>query len=90
MKPDSTRAPETTRRQFGRAIAGATVAAWAAPAVVRGRNLNEKLNIACIGVGGRGGSNLRDVALGEHRRPLRRLPSRGRTPAAATIPRPAV
>ncbi len=34
----------------------------AAPAIVRGRNLNEKLNIAMIGVGGRGGSNLGDVA----------------------------
>jgi predicted dehydrogenase len=33
----------------------------AAPAIVRGRNLNEKLNIAMIGVGGRGGSNLDDV-----------------------------
>src|SRR5690606_28522201 len=32
-----------------------------APAVVRGQNLNEKLNIALIGVGGRGGGNLQAV-----------------------------
>ncbi len=59
---DGARPSWTNRRQFGRAMAGAAVAAWAAPAVVRGRNLNEKLNIACIGVGGRGASNLHDVA----------------------------
>ncbi|HEY2156810.1 MAG TPA: Gfo/Idh/MocA family oxidoreductase, partial [Isosphaeraceae bacterium] len=62
MSLESTPASATTRRQFGRTIAGAAAAAWAAPAVVRGRNLNEKLNIACIGVGGRGGSNLHDVS----------------------------
>ena len=32
------------------------------PAIVRGRNLNEKLNIAMIGVGGRGAANLEEVA----------------------------
>ena len=32
------------------------------PAIVRGRNLNEKLNIAMIGVGGRGAANLSEVA----------------------------
>ncbi len=51
-----------TRRQFGLAVAGAAAGVIAMPAIVRGRNLNEKLNIAVIGVGGRGGSNLRDVA----------------------------
>src|SRR6185437_5583577 len=30
--------------------------------IVRGRNLNEKLNIAVIGAGGRGGANLRGVS----------------------------
>jgi predicted dehydrogenase len=43
-------------------MAGAAVGALAAPAVVRGRNLNERLRIACIGVGGRGASNLHDVS----------------------------
>ncbi|MDC0935971.1 Gfo/Idh/MocA family oxidoreductase [Pirellulales bacterium] len=38
---------------------GATLGA---PAVVRGRNLNEKLNIAVVGVGGRGGSNMRSAS----------------------------
>jgi predicted dehydrogenase len=51
-----------SRRQFGRALAGSAVGIMAAPAIVRGRNLNEKLNIAMIGVGGRGRSNLGDVA----------------------------
>jgi predicted dehydrogenase len=51
-----------TRRQFARVVAGAAVAALAAPSVVRGRNLNDKLNIAIIGAGGRGASNLHDVA----------------------------
>src|SRR5262245_58179500 len=51
-----------TRRQFGQAVAGAAVSALAAPAIVRARNLNEKLNIAMIGVGGRGGANLQGVA----------------------------
>ena len=46
-----------TRRSFGKAAIGAI----AVPQIVRGRNLNEKLNIACIGVGGRGGSNLQSV-----------------------------
>jgi predicted dehydrogenase len=51
-----------TRRQFGQTVASATVGALVAPAIVRGRNLNEKLNIAVIGVGGRGGANLSGVA----------------------------
>lgn len=52
----------STRRQFGRAVATAGAMAIAAPAIVRGRGLNEKLNIAVIGVGGRGGSNLQGVS----------------------------
>lgn len=55
-------ATSPTRRQFGRAAAGAAVGAFAAPAVVRGRNLNDKLNLAVIGVGGRGASNLHEVS----------------------------
>ncbi len=51
-----------TRRQFGHAIAGSAIGALAAPAILRGRNLNEKLNIAMIGVGGRGAANLDGVA----------------------------
>jgi predicted dehydrogenase len=52
-----------TRRRFLKTAtlaAGAT--AWSVPTLVRGRNLNDKLNIAIIGAGGRGGSNMRNVA----------------------------
>src|SRR4051812_29566235 len=52
----------TTRRQFGRTVVGSAIATMAAPAIVRGRNLNEKLNIAMIGTGGRGADNLNGVA----------------------------
>ena len=55
-------ANRSSRRQFGRAVAGAAASSFAMPAIVRGRNLNEKLNIAAIGVGGRGGANLEGVA----------------------------
>ncbi|MGP0065896.1 MAG: Gfo/Idh/MocA family protein [Isosphaeraceae bacterium] len=62
MSDTSSTAPaRPTRRQFGQAVAGAAAGVFAAPAIVRGRNLNEKLNIAVIGAGGRGGSNLQDV-----------------------------
>src|SRR5438876_5998341 len=51
-----------TRRQFvGGALAGAA-AAVGAPALLRARNLNDRLNIAMIGAGGRGADNLRGVA----------------------------
>jgi predicted dehydrogenase len=50
-----------TRRQFGWALAGSVTGVIAAPAIVRGRNLNEKLNIAMIGVGGRGAGNLQEL-----------------------------
>ena len=51
-----------TRRQFTRtALAGAGAIA-AAPAFLRGQNLNSKLNIAIIGAGGRGAANTAGVA----------------------------
>ena len=53
---------QTSRRQFVRSIAGSAVGVFAAPAILRGRNLNEKLNIAVIGVGGRGASNRHEVS----------------------------
>jgi predicted dehydrogenase len=52
----------STRRQFGKVVAGSAAGMFAAPGIVRGRNLNEKLHIAVIGVGGRGGSNLAEVS----------------------------
>jgi len=51
-----------TRREF---VGGAVAAAGAvagAPAFLRGQNLNNKLNIAMIGAGGRGRANLAGVA----------------------------
>ena len=54
-----TRVSNITRRHL---LAGsATAFAASAPAILRGRNLNDKLNIAIIGCGGRGASNLRSV-----------------------------
>jgi hypothetical protein len=50
-----------SRRQFHR-TAVVAAATFAAPAIVRGRNLNEKLNIAVVATGGRGGGNLASVA----------------------------
>ena len=51
-----------TRRQFTKMAAGTAAGVLAAPALLRGRNLNDKLNIAIIGAGGRGGSNTRNVS----------------------------
>ncbi|MCF6287351.1 MAG: Gfo/Idh/MocA family oxidoreductase, partial [Candidatus Hydrogenedentes bacterium] len=50
-----------SRRRFLQASAGAAAVTFAAPAIVRGQNLNSKLNIAIIGSGGRGGANLNGV-----------------------------
>src|SRR5437588_805375 len=51
-----------SRRQFNRTILAAAGAFAAAPAFLRGQNLNNKLNIAVIATGGRGGSNLASVS----------------------------
>jgi predicted dehydrogenase len=51
----------TSRRKFLQSSTALASAVFAAPAIVSGRDLNEKLNIAAIGVGGRGGSNLGSV-----------------------------
>lgn len=50
------------RRIRRRAFLGAGAASLAAPAVLRARNLNDKLDVAIIGCGGRGGSNMRSVS----------------------------
>lgn len=51
-----------TRRQFTRTLLTAACATGVAPAFLRGQNLNNKLNIAVIGTGSRGESNLGSVA----------------------------
>jgi len=48
-----------SRRQF---LATSTAVAFAMPSIARSREANDKLNVACIGVGGRGGSNLAGMA----------------------------
>ncbi|HZS08164.1 MAG TPA: Gfo/Idh/MocA family oxidoreductase [Blastocatellia bacterium] len=50
-----------SRRQFLTRAAAGSVVAFSAPAIVRGRSLNDKLNLAIIGTGGRGADNLRGV-----------------------------
>ena len=60
-RPRVTPAAGSSRRTFLQSAAAGAVATVAAPAIVRGRNLNEKLDIAVIGSGGRGGANLRSV-----------------------------
>ncbi len=47
-----------SRRTF---LSTATAVTFTGPAIVRGKNLNDRLNIAGIGVGGRGRGNLRSV-----------------------------
>jgi predicted dehydrogenase len=51
------------RRQFVQSTL-ATASLAAAPAILRGEDLNSKLNIAIVGCGGRGASNMNDVAGG--------------------------
>jgi len=55
------------RRQFishavTRSMSASALALGVAPALLRGQNLNNKLNIAVIAAGGRGGSNLESVS----------------------------
>ncbi|NDD65186.1 MAG: gfo/Idh/MocA family oxidoreductase [Acidobacteria bacterium] len=53
-------ANSSSRRQFIRQSLAAGIAIGA-PSIIRARGLNDKLNLAIIGAGGRGGSNLKDV-----------------------------
>ena len=65
-----TRQRRMTRRAFvGGALTAAGVVAGA-PALLRGQNLNSKLNIAFIGVGGRGTASLNELTI----RPDRPVP----------------
>lgn len=52
----------TTRRQFLSTSAAVGTSLFAAPAILRAKNVNEKLNVACIGVGGRGAGHLPALA----------------------------
>ena len=58
-----TRPTKYSRRSFlKQTAAGTATSCLAAPAILSAASPNEKLNIAVIGCGGRGGSNLRSVA----------------------------
>ncbi|MDX9975306.1 MAG: Gfo/Idh/MocA family oxidoreductase [FCB group bacterium] len=52
---------KTTRRSFLKTSVIAAGAVIGAPAIARGQNLNDKLNIAIIGCGGQGGYDLQQV-----------------------------
>jgi predicted dehydrogenase len=54
-----------TRRSFLQTSAAATFLAGA-PAYVRGRDLNSKIDVAVVGCGGRGGSNLAEISRTEY------------------------
>ncbi|MGZ4972744.1 MAG: Gfo/Idh/MocA family oxidoreductase, partial [Limisphaerales bacterium] len=51
-----------SRRSFARKTLFAAGALAAAPAFLRGQNLNSKLNIAVIACGGRGAANMQSVS----------------------------
>ncbi|REK09498.1 MAG: gfo/Idh/MocA family oxidoreductase [Planctomycetota bacterium] len=51
-----------TRRGFVQTAAASTLGTFAAPALLSARGTGDKLNIAIIGSGGRGASNMRSVA----------------------------
>lgn len=51
-----------SRRQFTRTFLASATAVVAAPAFLRGQNLNNRLNIAIVGAGGRGASNTQSVS----------------------------
>jgi len=53
--------PRPTRRRFLEQAAAASLV-FAAPNVLRARGANDKLNVAVIATGGRGGANLKGVA----------------------------
>ena len=59
-----TRSQLTRRRFLKSSVSGIAAGAFlaGAPGFLRGRDLNSKLNIAAIGVGGRGGGNLGSVS----------------------------
>lgn len=62
-----TRIPRPTRRGFLKSTAlAASTALWGAPAILKAAAPNERLNVAFIGVGGRGGGNLRTITSQQH------------------------
>jgi len=64
--PASLLSEALSRRHFSKLLATSALGTLVAPAFLRGENLNGKLNIAIIGAGGRGGSNMADVGQSEN------------------------
>ena len=64
-KPPSLSSP-WSRRHFSKLLATSALGTLVAPAFLRGQNLNSKLNVAIIGAGGRGGSNVGEVGKSEN------------------------
>lgn len=69
-----------TRRKFVGGMLAAGAAFAGAPALLRGRNLNNKLNLAFIGVGGRGTANMRELVIIPGEEARRRPPEPGAGP----------
>ncbi len=63
VQPDS---QYVTRRRFLKSTAIAAASTFAAPAILRAGGVIERLNVAVIGAGGRGGANLGEVAKTEN------------------------
>ncbi len=61
MKPEF----RTSRRRFLKQTASLSAAAFGAPSILSAASLNERLNIAGIGVGGQGAGDLRQAAATE-------------------------
>jgi predicted dehydrogenase len=62
MPKPTRRRPGLSRRTFLSATAAtATAGVLGFPAILRGKNLNDKMSLALIGVGGRGGDNLKQM-----------------------------
>jgi len=57
-----THVPFSRRRFLQTTGLGASGALLGFPAIVRGQDLNSRINVACIGVGGKGGSDVDDAA----------------------------
>src|SRR5881397_3693041 len=64
--PSSSPSERLSRRNFSKLLAGSALGTLMAPAFLHGQNLNGKLNIAIIGAGGRGASNMGDVGNSEN------------------------
>ncbi len=64
--PSALRERTLSRRRFAQISARSTAGWLAAPALLRAQNLNQKLNVAVIGVGGRGAGNLAEIGKNEN------------------------